>query len=237
MVNATDVVSLALSQVGKKESPPNSNEIFYNDWYYDRHVSGPDYPWCMVFCQWVYDQLGVKVPIRTASCTKMLDASKETNSFVNNRHMEPGDLVLFDFARTGRVSTHCGILVSINGIKMEVVEGNTAIGNDTNGGTVMLRNRTTSQAIGAFHPRLNREEGLDMTKAEFLKSLTDEEAYILLTKAMTHASTKPEPSWSKKEGHWADAIAKKIITNKSPEGYLKADELIAIMGRLGLISK
>lgn len=230
-----EFLSIAEKQVGIVESPPNSNTVRYNTWYYGREVRGKEYPWCMVFCQWVYDKAKVKVPVRTASCTTMLKAAKANNCFVNNRHLQPGDLVLFNFDGGINVSTHCGILRSIDGIKMEVIEGNTSIGNDTNGGCVMVRNRTTRQAIGAFRPRFDKEEEVEMTKAEFLKSLTDEEAYILLTKAITHADKQKQPDWSKKEGHWDSALKKKIVNTDTPEGLLKRDECIVILGRLGLL--
>lgn len=74
-----------------------------------------------------------------------------------------------------------------------------------------------------------------MTKAEFLKSLTDAEAYSLLEKAMKHLNSQKEPDWSKKEGHWVNAEKKKLITDGRPEGLLKRDELIAILGRKGLL--
>jgi hypothetical protein len=47
------------------------------------------------------------------------------------------------------------------------------------------------------------EEGrdeLDMTKQEFLNSLTNEEAYNLLAKANAYVAEQPDPAWSQKEG-------------------------------------
>lgn len=233
MATSKELIDTAMKEIGVVESPPNSNKVKYNTWYYGREVSGKEYPWCMVFCQWVFDKVGVKVPIRTASCTAMRTAAKQNNCFVNNRHLKPGDLVLFNFKNPGStIATHCGIIRTVSGIKMEVIEGNTSVSNDTNGGSVMLRNRTIYQSVGAFRPIFdNGEDELDMTKAEFINSLTDAEAYALLTKAMKHADKLKQPDWSKKEGHWDKAIKDKIVTSNNPEGYLKRDEMIAILGR------
>lgn len=229
-----ELLAIAEAQVGKKESPPNSNEILYNDWYYGRHVSGPEYPWCMTFCQWVFNQAHVAVPVKTASCTKLMDEARKVGRLVHSNYC-PGDLLLFNFNGRSDVSSHCGICKSVKGIKIESIEGNTSVGNDTNGGEVMIRTRWTKQVVGAFRGIFDGEEDLDMTKTEFLNSLSDKEAYTLLTKAMNYAETLPQPSWSKKEGHWDSAMKKKLIGSDTPESIVRRDELIAILGRIGLV--
>lgn len=80
-----------------------------------------------------------------------------------------------------------------------------------------------------------KEDELDMTKAEFLKSLTNEEAYTLLSKASTYAESLPEPDWSKKEGAWAKATSNGVVNGAAPQGDIKRCEMIAVLGRLGLI--
>lgn len=79
----------------------------------------------------------------------------------------------------------------------------------------------------------NKEE-LNMTREEFLNKLTDKEAYDILTKASRHAATLKEPAWSRSEGHWKKAEEKKIVGGE-PERFVLRDEMIAILGRLGLI--
>lgn len=82
---------------------------------------------------------------------------------------------------------------------------------------------------------VKKENELDMTKQEFLNSLTNEEAYQLLLKANTHLATLPEPKWSKDEGHWQTAQNKGIVNGSNPCGSLKRIELTAILGRMGLL--
>lgn len=240
MATLSQLLSIAEKEIGVFESPPNSNKVKYNTWYYKREVSGKDYPWCMVFCQWVFNQAGVAVPIRTASCTAMYEAAKKHNRYVNKNHLQPGDLILYSFGRTTNTSDHCGILKSIDGIKIEVIEGNTATANDTNGGTVMLRRRTTENVVGAFRPIFDKEVE-DMTIDDFINNLTQAQAQKIVDKARTRMASENEPTWSKQEGYWKKASettgvnGKKVVDGTRPEDILKRDELISILGRLGLI--
>ena len=80
-----------------------------------------------------------------------------------------------------------------------------------------------------------KENELDMTKKEFIESLTNEEAYELLAKAMAFANSKPEPGWSREEGSWERATAKGAVNGGAPEGYIKRDEFAAVLDRLGLL--
>ena len=83
----------------------------------------------------------------------------------------------------------------------------------------------------------NEEEELDMTIDEFINKLTPEQAYILMQKAASHATTVPEPEWSKKEGGWAKATETGVMNGLNPEGYLKRDEFAAVMYRRGLLDE
>lgn len=87
----------------------------------------------------------------------------------------------------------------------------------------------------AYNNKPEKEDGLDMTVQEFIESLTDEQAYSLLVKAQKHAGALPEPKWSIDEGHWGKATTSGVINGKSPEGFIKRDEVIAILGRKGLV--
>lgn len=60
---AEDLVSVAKGQVGVKERSSNSDDIFYNDWYYGRRVNNNGaagkYAWCAVFVSWCAEQAGI----------------------------------------------------------------------------------------------------------------------------------------------------------------------------------
>lgn len=88
---------------------------------------------------------------------------------------------------------------------------------------------------GEIAKTVNQRLEDNMTGKEIIAALTDEEAYNLLMKAQRHAATLPEPAWSKKEGHWQRAIATGLINGGNPEGNMKRDELVAVLGRKGLL--
>lgn len=80
-----------------------------------------------------------------------------------------------------------------------------------------------------------KEDELDMTKAEFLESLTPEEAYVLLQKANLHAGMLPEPDWSKNEGHWQKSLDTGVFNTNTPEAFMTRCQAAAILGRKGLL--
>ena len=69
-VTAAMVVATAMSQVGTKESPANSNKVKYNVWFYGRNVSAY---WCCTFACWcfgnVIDVKAVEKPTGTYTGT------------------------------------------------------------------------------------------------------------------------------------------------------------------------
>lgn len=135
------IVEIALAEVGNKEMPKDSNQTKYGKWF------GLDgVPWCGIFVSWVYAHAGKPLPnigFRRgfAGCqTAVAYFRKEQKLVVNPK---PGDIVFFDWNRDGRYD-HTGIFVKwLDSAKtrFETIEGNTAVGNDSNGGNVMLRQR------------------------------------------------------------------------------------------------
>lgn len=77
------------------------------------------------------------------------------------------------------------------------------------------------------------DESVDIAK--LISEMTNKQAYQLMQKAELHAKTIQEPSWSKEEGHWAKATANGIVDGNSPERPMKRDEVIAVLGRKGLL--
>ena len=74
-----------------------------------------------------------------------------------------------------------------------------------------------------------------MDIAKMIADMTDEQAYQLLAKAQRYVATLPEPDWSKEEGHWARAISAGLVDGTAPERAMKRDEVIAVLGRKGLL--
>lgn len=152
------LLTIARGELGVKESPAGSNAVKYNTWYYGRAVSGPAYPWCVVFIQWVFHRAGASLPARTASCTALMNAAKAAGLWVTQGY-RPGDVVIYDWGEN-TVPDHCGIVATVNGGKITAMEGNTAVGNDSDGGEVMVRSRPLTLILGAVRPVYEEEENV-----------------------------------------------------------------------------
>ena len=155
MATVSELLEIARRQIGVKECPPNSNNVRYNTWYYGREVSGAAYPWCMVFVQWVFDQAGVKLPVRTASCGALMRAAQSAGCWVTGDY-RPGDVVIYDFPG-GAATDHCGIVESVDGSRVSAIEGNTSAASDADGGAVERRARKFAQIVGAVRPSYDKE--------------------------------------------------------------------------------
>ena len=155
MATVSELLDIARRQIGVKECPPSSNNVRYNTWYYGREVSGAAYPWCMVFVQWVFDQAGVKLPVRTASCGTLMRSAQSAGCWVTGDY-RPGDVVIYDFPG-GAKTDHCGIVESVDGTYISAIEGNTSSASDADGGAVERRARKFAQIVGAVRPSYDKE--------------------------------------------------------------------------------
>jgi len=138
------IIEMAASQNGTKESPPNSNKTKYGKWYGLDGVK-----WCCIFVSWVYDHAGHHLEtIDTAngyqSCQSGFNFWKGHNRIVKDP--QPGDIILYDWTGNGTCD-HTGIFIGwtdANETTLQAWEGNTALGNDSDGGQVMMRERKRS---------------------------------------------------------------------------------------------
>lgn len=147
------VLDVAKSQIGIKESPAGSNNVKYNTWFYGHAVSGSAYPWCAVFIAWCYNQAGEYASIKSVSnkayCPSYVAWAKKAGRW--DKKPSKGALVLFDWDNDG-VADHIGIVESVkNSTTIITIEGNTALGNDSNGGQVMRRTRSMGTVLGFAH--------------------------------------------------------------------------------------
>ena len=137
----------ALRHVGVRESPPGSNRTTFGRWY---GVDGV--PWCAIFASYCFDVgagvvlcrgwRGAGVGPRGVAYVPTLSAwLRATGREVCEA--QPGDLVVFDW--DGGLPDHVGIVIRAHGDRIDTVEGNTAVGNDSDGGEVMRRTRALEQ--------------------------------------------------------------------------------------------
>lgn len=140
-----DLFEIAKGEIGTKEDPPDSNTTKYGNWFGLNGVA-----WCGIFVSWVYAMAGRQLPKigfnkGFAGCQTAVKYFKENGMITENP--SEGNIVFFDWNKDGRYD-HTGIFVrNIDEKYFESIEGNTGIGNDSNGGEVMLRKRPYSYAI------------------------------------------------------------------------------------------
>jgi peptidoglycan hydrolase-like protein with peptidoglycan-binding domain len=151
------ILDIAAAENGTKESPPNSNKTRYGQWY---GLNGEK--WCAIFVSFVYHHAGHHMDaIDTSngyqSCQSGFNFWKRKNRLTKDP--QPGDVVLFDWTGDGH-SDHTGIFVKWlddGKTKFQAWEGNTAQGNDSDGGQVMLRERSRT-TVAAFATPLVLDE-------------------------------------------------------------------------------
>lgn len=156
------VVQHALSQLGETERPPNSNRSKFSTWY------GIIGPWCAMFVTWVFATLGfAKATFKRAvryAYVPFIEGDARAGRNGVMRAVGPANaiLALFDWPPKNGVPDHIGICAEEATIRKYApealrkaiarfgalgdgdfwsLEGNTGIGNNSNGGEMMLRKR------------------------------------------------------------------------------------------------
>ncbi len=166
MAGANELLAVARRELGNMESPANSNRTKYGRWF------GLDgYAWCMMFVQWVFDQAGVALPRRTASCGELMRAAQAAGCWVT-RDFLPGDVVIYDFPG-GAATDHCGIVeMELPDYGVQAIEGNTSqSGSQSNGGMVCRKSRPRKYIIGAVRLQFEKEVQEDDMDVKKFKEL------------------------------------------------------------------
>ena len=164
MDDITRLIETAGTFIGITELPPGTNKVAFNTHYYGREVSGDAYPWCAAFVWDVFRLAGLSELYlgggKTASCAEIYTRAKAEGRFVTAAELRRGDVVLYKFSRTAAAANHTGIVTYSSGAYLRAIEGNTSVGNDSNGGAVMERTRTLENVVGAYRPPFMEEKGL-----------------------------------------------------------------------------
>lgn len=146
MTTKTQALQKAASQIGKTESPAESNLTPYGAWY---GMNGQ--PWCDIFVSWVFGILGAGAAIggKFAYCPAHLESFQRRGRLY--RTPAVGDVVFFKFP--GAVVTgHAGIVEKVlPGNLIQTIEGNTHLtGSQNNGGAVLRRIRSSTSYIAGY---------------------------------------------------------------------------------------
>lgn len=200
MTTAKKILELARSQIGVKEYPANSNNVKYNTAFYERPVSGPQYPWCVSFVWFLFRELGASKLFfggaKTASSSTLYRYHAESGQAVTNGKYLPGDVIYFMFGSSG----HTAICESFDGVNITTIDGNTGTTNEANGGAVMRRTRNKKYIKGAWRPKYEEEE--NMTGKEIHDKLNE------------YYATQVLPGWAKTE--LAEVVAMGITDGEAP---------------------
>lgn len=159
LTKGQQVLRKACSQLGETEHPSGSNRSKYSLWY------GVIGPWCAMFCTWCSQ--GIVNPWKRGAYYAYVpyvrnDAVAGRNHLAVTTNPRSGNYVCYDWQKDG-TADHIGIYAEEADLKRFIpkafqhalaefgplkkgefwaVEGNTGIGNDSNGGMVMIRKRT-----------------------------------------------------------------------------------------------
>lgn len=163
----------ALKHLGVKENPPDSNRVMFASFY---DLAGP---WCAMFVTFCGVKAGMtsyakRPPGRWAYVPFMVaDAKAGHHHYSITNNPVSGDDVAYDFPPRDGVAQHIGIFASekdlrkikaaalndairrfgaLGAAEFWSVEGNTMVGNDSNGGEVMLRKRRKQDVVAFMHP-------------------------------------------------------------------------------------
>ncbi len=148
-----DIINVANSQVGITESPLNSNNTMYGEWF---NLNGQ--PWCAIFVSWVYAE--ASYPLPAIDGPKGFSSVQDGYEYWRNKGEltttpQMGDIVLFDWNGDGHCD-HTGIFESWieHGSTFNTIEGNTSLGNNSNGGQVMKRQRKIGSVKAFVSPAI-----------------------------------------------------------------------------------
>ena len=129
----------AIAEIGVRESPSGSNSGPRVNEYLASAGLGPGYPWCMAFLHFCFRRAGLVLDHPNLASVGFFESWARSNGYLVPTP-ERGDLVCYRFDGDDWPD-HVGIVERVEGGTIYTVEGNTALGNDANGGMVMRRSR------------------------------------------------------------------------------------------------
>jgi hypothetical protein len=143
----------AVKHIGTKESPPSSNRTAFGQWFGVDGVA-----WCNIFVSYCF-AVGAGTTlcdgfkgagVYAKGCTYVPTTEawlRATGQWRGRVRPQPGDIAIYNW--DGGVPDHIGIVErDLGDGTFLAIEGNTAAGNDSDGGAVMRRTRRLSQVDG-----------------------------------------------------------------------------------------
>lgn len=114
-------------------------------------------PWCAAYVSWVFKHAGIPLPAIDKPygfvfVPNAVNWAKAHGRF--SRIPSVGAIALYGYGGSNGYAVHTGIVASVsrNGRDFLAIEGNTAVGHDVNGGSVMERQRNVDWTVGFLVP-------------------------------------------------------------------------------------
>ena len=229
MAKASEVMKIAKSYVGTKESPAYSNNVIFNTHYYGHEVSGGNYSWCVVFVWDIFRMAGASNLFcdgrKTAWVDTVRDWGKANGLVVSKDNGRHGDLAIFDWNRNNS-GDHIGFIDSKNSDgTYQTVEGNTSAGDNANGGEVQIRTRKQSEIMMIIRPKYEPEEIKPIPEPTTNKGVTNVELRML-RKGMSGNDVRAAMLLMKDKGYYPYTIPStdKLFGPKMDAGVRKMQQ-------------
>lgn len=239
MAKASEIMKLAKSYVGTKESPAYSNNVIFNTHYYGHEVSGGNYAWCVVFVWDIFRMAGASNLFcdgkKTAWVDTVRDWAKSKELVVSKDQGRHGDLALFDWNHNGS-GDHIGFIDAKNADgSYQTCEGNTSVDNNSNGGEVQIRTRYPSEIMMIIRPQYEAEE-ISPTPTP-TKEATVKMELRMLKRGMSGNDVRAAMLLMKDKGYypWNIPATDKLFGAKMEQGLKKmqAEHGLGVDGLLG----
>ena len=168
-ITASQLLSLARSQIGTLENPLYSNRVKYNtdlvNWGYYPASWGMDMQWCAGFCSWLFITLkaagfGVSNPIFPVHVYTPdgYNWFQSRGLRVAQNAIRPGDIMYVSYASQSAPVGHIGIVDTVIGNgQVQTVEGNSNTDGSSNGYGVFYVRRTLNSRLYFFRPKYDFE--------------------------------------------------------------------------------
>ena len=240
MAKASEVMKIAKSYVGTKESPPYSNNVIFNTHYYGHEVSGGNYSWCVVFVWDIFRMTGASNLFcdgrKTAWVDTVRDWAKSNGLVVSKDKGRHGDLAIFDWNHNGS-GDHIGFIDAKNADgSYQTCEGNTSFDNNSNGGEVQIRTRYPSEIMMIIRPKYEPEEIKPTPEPTINKGVTNVELRML-SKGMSGNDVRAAMLLMKDKGYYPYTIPStdKLFGPKMEAGVRKmqAEHNLGVDGIIG----
>jgi peptidoglycan DL-endopeptidase CwlO len=112
---ASAITKAAQGELGYHEGPGNQNRY------------GPAAAWCSSFATWVWRKSGVDIPILPFTGDVYNWGKQHGLAYTNLDQVRPGDVLLFGTGpQSPSTSTHIGIVESVHGNQVTLIEGNSS---------------------------------------------------------------------------------------------------------------